>query len=706
MAYRIENKDIVIDGWEKGIAVSPYSGIANLQNVNISTETGEVMCSYNRVRQSQTATATLTLTRVNTNTVSFSATVLVGTWITIVADSGTGLTGNYYVVSTGKLSATFAQNDSTIVTGINAGTATFTVQSMSSPVDRCVEPYTDSSGVQQYRYYIQDDLANTWVHDTATLTGVDTPLWFAPLLRPTLSGKTANGINVFNGWLARFIGNIIYWCPTCRLGTGGSSLSGSPDLYPGVSFFNKFHPSLVGNQGKMYWGDGSYLSSIFPNTSLVSGAANIQSYCSYSVNYSSSNTLGLITAKIGGSLPFINGVIRVPVTLFTDGTLPTAIHKDAGSITYSDTIYYLEATIVSGTGLMYFSLYAAATGGAAIDITTGAAGTQYLNTFNPIETVGASLYTFTRERLNLPYSETVQALGELGNQVVIGCLGNVLYPWDQVSPLPSNLIYLPEGNTKKLITINNTLYIFSGNKGNVYMTNGSNAALALSLPDYCAGIAGTPASYIEPYFTWGDVAYCRGRIYFSVLDQTATKTGNCGGIWSFVPSQNASTMQDNGLALRLENQNSYGTYNGLATVLLADMNQASIGAKYWSGWQSTYSGTTYGIDYTDTVPVTTAIIETDLIPTGTVIQKRTFEQVEYKLSTSLASGETVTIAYRKNSTDAYTSLPTVNVESATELSGFFTANFENTQWLQFKITLTSLGTSSSSFVRLKEIRLR
>lgn len=63
MSYRLEKNDnketdIVISGWEKGIQSSPHNGITNLQSVNISTEQDEVMCSFNRIKQSQTGTTT------------------------------------------------------------------------------------------------------------------------------------------------------------------------------------------------------------------------------------------------------------------------------------------------------------------------------------------------------------------------------------------------------------------------------------------------------------------------------------------------------------------------------------------------------------------------------------------------------------------------------------------------------------------------
>ena len=52
--YEKETGDLVISGWEKGIAPAAGKGIANIQAANISTEEGEVMCSFSRILQSQT----------------------------------------------------------------------------------------------------------------------------------------------------------------------------------------------------------------------------------------------------------------------------------------------------------------------------------------------------------------------------------------------------------------------------------------------------------------------------------------------------------------------------------------------------------------------------------------------------------------------------------------------------------------------------
>ena len=202
--------------------------------------------------------------------------------------------------------------------------------------------------------------------------------------------------------------------------------------------------------------------------------------------------------------------------------------------------------------------------------------------------------------------------------------------------------------------------------------------------------------------------YVRGRVYFSILDQTATKAGNCGGVWSFVPTQNLYIGEDTGTALRLENQNSYGTYNGLANILIPSQTQTAISPQYWAAWQDSYStGTSnFGIDFTNTVPVTTYIVETDLLETGTFLQKQTDSQIEYKLTTPLLGTDSVQLYYRTNATDAWTSCGTVNVETSNPISGYFNVNFQNTQWVQFRAVCTTTGDATSSFTRLRRIWFR
>ncbi len=718
MSFHVERTtgDIVWDGFENGISTSPHKGIANIQNGNITTEPGEVLASYGRVKQNQSGDTTTaqSLTRIDASHFSTSTALTNGQWITISNSTISGLTNgtSYYVqnsngTTSGVSASSFQLNSIFTFTGsplggFGTGTANFVfTKVLGQPIASAIEPYVGTS--QQFRYYILDAQGLVWVYDTGNVNSPSTGTlgWFLPNTDVTyFSGSSApSGIAILNGWILVFDSSTIRCKPTVNLGSGFVNFTNA-----GMSTLggNIPHFAYVGRQGKCYYTDGNRLGSIFPNSSLtVTGLPNIQSYC----GYSASTVNGTVSTLINGSLP-TNGLptgsggLRVPVVFFTDasGTQPTNL--TAG------TIFYIEMN----NGTAAFQAFAASTGGAAIDMSSGATGNQYFNTFFPTSAGGIASIVYTPQRLNLPSFETAQCMVEIGDEIIIGTNGDTLYPWDQISPRFDAPISLPERNTTSLLNANNMAYAFVGNKGNVYITNGSVASLVIKIPDYCAGVPGTPSSYIEPYFSWGGSAYIRGRIYCSILDQTATKAGNCGGIWSFTPTQNSYNIdQDVGIAVRLENQNSYGTYNGVAPIIIASQTQNAISPQYWTGWYSSISSPTYGIDFTATTPIGNTVVELDIVETGTILgeQRQSFQNIEYKLSSPLVAGESIAINYRLNATSSWQSAGIVNAESNTELAAYIDQLlFEKTQWIQLQLILTPLASTTSSFTRLTELRLR
>lgn len=722
MSYEIEkngaDKDIVVSGWEQGIAVSPHKGIANIQNGNIATETGEVLASYGRLQNSMTNsngvgtlnfedTAHVFLNISGTNN-KFS-----GMWITVSSSSDTGElpNGNYYVLNNnlGKfgLATTF---NGTQLTGFTAGlTANFNlIRNFGQAIQSATEPYI-VGGQQFFRYYVLDNQGLVWFYDSANdlFPNDNTEYWMLPDISESYWGSDAqpSGILVLNGNLFVFSGHQMWTKPTVCLGNAYVAATNAILMSPANSLNPHF--GFTGHQGRGYYTDGSFIGSIFPNTSLLTGANNVQSYSSW---FPPDSTHGEIQDVINGSIPSVgpnvgvSGFSRIPAVFFpaTGGTAPSALS--------ANTIYYIEYSTANGT----FQVFAALTGGSALNVSTGATGQQYFNTFWMIGThAGAygdtSTVIFSPQRLALPSFEISQCMTEVGNTIIFGCRGTAMYPWNQVDPVPSGIINLPEANVQSMLTVNQMAYIFAGFKGYVYITDGSVASLVIKVPDYCAGIPGSPNTYIEPNFTWGGTAYIRGRVYFSVLDQTSNKAGNCGGIWSFIPTQNLYIGQDTGIALRQENISSYATYNGYSTVLIPFGNQNEGPApQFFSCWNSNINNATYGIDRTGVQPGSSpVIVETDLIPVGTVLQKYTPKQLEYKLSAPLLAGETIAVAWRKNGNGTYTSAGNViTPDGATSLSGYFSANFQGAQWVQLQLTMTPLSGTNSSWTRLAQFRIR
>lgn len=738
MAWNLDKEtgDLVFDGFENGIAPSPQRGIANMQGVNISTELEEVMCSYSRTQQSQIAVAngagTLTASSgAGAFYLSTNPSLQVGTWIFVESSTITSININtkYYVnyKSNGQiqLSAGYDPSASNSISHATSGTAVFhTFVNMGQPVQAATELYFDLSNNQQYRYYVLDNTGYVWVYDTLVFTnslfasGTGTT-WFLPSpVTPTGTAITnASGIAIFNGYIHIFIGSRIYVQESATLGynnSGNTTIADNGwDLFIGGSLNSLYnsansHYAIVSQSNTLTYCDGGFVGTI--ESTSNSGSAAVVPVWSYG-SYTFSGSTLTVTDQIGGSNLLPNSTITFTVS--GGGTAPTMSDSSAPLTT----LYYVKAVTINGTATTF--TIAASVGGSAISL-SGGSGTQYFNTYKPSHSSGNTTYIFSPQALTLPFNAVSQCLCEIGTQIVVGCISNIVYFWDEISALASDFITIPENNVKIMINVNNTAYMFAGSKGNIYITQGSLASAVISVPDYCAGIPGIPTSYIEPYFAWGGAAFIRGRVYFSVQDQTTTKTGNCGGLWSFVPTQNLFPGQDVGLSLRMEAQNSYGTYNGVANVILNSQNQSANGPQYWAAWTSSVSSPAYGIDFSATVPYTgvsggtgttpftgMVIIETDVLKVGSLLNKESFAQVEYKLSTPAVSGEVIGINYRANMTDAWMPLKLTQQELLNPISAIFVPEngMQNLQWVQFQIVMGSTPTTPS-FVRLRELRLR
>lgn len=664
MAHRIEKgtNDLVIDGWENGIATSPHKGIGDLKCLNISTMSGEVSVNYARVQQSQVPISAGTITASgNTNFLTYSGTtpLLPGTWVTVAGGSTitnfTSTTGqssgpSFYVSSVSGTNATFALSfEGSVISNFGTtGTATFTTVNMGKPVGYA---YTNSKNFPGYQYFVLDANGLVWENESGSSQ------WL--LIQTTAAAGATTGIFCYGEYV--FVAaDKLYYKSIAALGTAWAifkTLNQSGANIP--------HSSVITPSGLQIICDGSQLDTLTTNPGFSFDPTNTATY-----TWQSQAVL-LPLSDIANTL----------------------------------------ALIANGS---------AATGG------TGGA-----------------------------------------TNVLVGGLTNQIYPWAPGTSFFQPVIFVSESYIQQMVTVNNLVYIFAGSKGNIYITNGSSVTSVISVPDYIANSTGANQ---DPFFIWGGAMYLRGRIWFSA------QAPNCGGVWSFIPTINYYAEQDTGISLRLEHQNSYGTYAGMATILFAPQkttDQNAEGVQYWAGWDDGSSGGSsnpYGIDFSGTLPYTNgaAIIESDLIPTGTMLKTQTFSQIEYKLSTPLSSvtattaialgatsatlsgawggstgtllvtfsdgqtrtatftsgstavtwtggltktvtaailTENVTIKYRETLNSAWASIPTDILMNPSNTAGYFVPGFEFTQWIQFQIILSST-TNNPSYVRFKELRIR
>lgn len=584
MSYRIDpyDKSIVIEGFDKGIADSPYLGISDMRNVNIISIPTEASVNFEVQNIVQSYTGTLVSCDSGADTVTITNTtgiVAIGTVITFSGAglSGTGITaGTKYVV--GATSTTFqlfaSEADRISNTPLNitgTGTGTFASVAMGEPVQR----WFDSVSA---KYYFLDSNGRLWYTTSATgapkyLLGNDTT---------TTTNASGNGLAVYRGYVFVFRNALIdYYNITTGAWTYGWQTMNT------ASGTNNSHYAFYGRTDYIFYCDGAYLGSF---------------------------------------------------------------KEQPGA------------------------------------------------TFDPAT---AATYQWNKIALSLPRDDIAQCLEELGTTLLIGGQKNAIYQWNQTDSTFTSRILIAENFIQRMQTVNTNTYILAGQRGRIYITNGSQANLYKKVPDHLSGV-------IEPYFQWGDICTVRNQIYFSLQcrnSASGTVITEYGGLWA---------IDLDSTALRLTNQLSYGTYDGISHAMLpvvpTPANNPPFptytqGVAILIGWNS--GASTYGIDYAAAVPYTSseAYIDSDLIPIGTFDKVRDFTRIEYKLAKPMVSGESVSLYYRTEFSQSYTLIDTDTATSTyLPFSKSSPVNFKNAQWIQLRAVLNSVS-DSPSYVRLKEIRL-
>lgn len=597
MAFQFENKDLVITGWENGIAESPYAGTSDIRNmdlVSIPTEASVALAT--------TATVTQASLQAQAFTASSSSGILF-TWA-----GGTALANNTAVTfaTTGSLPTNIAVNiayyvinttATTFQVALSAGGAavafsaagsnsTFSTIDMVAPKFITPYGYTDNiTGLYTYIYFCVDVKGRVWVYYATTSQWIYMNNPYQSETRPGVT-QAGNGQAVYRDYLFAFESQNI-----------------------------------------------NYMKVV------TSGVPQTISYLTTYTNW--------VQAWKSMIAPWITS--NFPITI-----------SHYAIVGQNDVVYFCNTAFVG-----------------SIQRVAG-------KTFDPTD---ATSYVYNASALALPSNEISQCLSVLGTTLLVGGQLNVIYSWDRVSVgyIP---IYFAENSIARIVSINTNAYVFIGQRGRIYVTNGVSAQLFKKVPDH---LSNQP----NPYFTWGDATYNRNQLYFGVqaTNNSGTAINQYGGLWA---------LDVDTKALRLVNQLSYGTYLGNVTALssLGGL-PTSDGYGLYIGWFTTVGG----IDKGSSTPYTgtQAYLDTEIIPIGQFLNKYTFTNIEWKLAVPLVSGESVTLSYRTNVTASYTQIGTTNTVGA--LSDVYLMNFDQVQWIQIRAQLTSTA-STPSYVRLKEIRLR
>mgnify|MGYP003393211452 CR=1 FL=1 len=173
--YRLDGYDnsLVIDGFQKGIADSPYTGISDMRNMNIISIPGEssVNFSTSKITAPAIASGTVVSADAGADTITYTGASGLGVNMAIVFAGGslpTGITaGTVYWVSSPSAGTFQIYSNIALTSLVNitaTGTGTFTVYTMNQPKHFT---YDSNAGA----YWMVDLLGQVWTNATTTING-------------------------------------------------------------------------------------------------------------------------------------------------------------------------------------------------------------------------------------------------------------------------------------------------------------------------------------------------------------------------------------------------------------------------------------------------------------------------------------------------------------------------------------------------------
>lgn len=266
MAYRYEKnygggQDIIIDGWEKGIAPSPYSGIADIRNVNMNDIPGAVFASpktvdfkpngndvsflgVTRTFTADTSTDIITISSsLQQDYISFTLTTTGS--LPAGLSTGTIYYGRLQTLTTFKVSTTLANAINGVyvdITSTGSGTHTLTTTDIGKIV-------CSTKDFRSGTVYAVDSNNYVWMN-----TSPGGSFGWTLIKGNTLTQGNGNGIAVWQDYLFVFRSRSIdVFGALSNLGTAAWSNSWQ-SLNASTSYDGR-HKTLVGSDNVLYWTD-------------------------------------------------------------------------------------------------------------------------------------------------------------------------------------------------------------------------------------------------------------------------------------------------------------------------------------------------------------------------------------------------------------------------------------------------------------------
>lgn len=432
----------------------------------------------------------------------------------------------------------------------------------------------------------------------------------------------------------------------------------------------------------------NYISNSNPRIFVLDTAGRVWLNTGNTLKYLGNTTL-TSTNSIGRSIEVYEGYVlvfrRLAVDAFPIQALSTTTVSFAASWTYAfqvitDPKTARRASLVGQDNIVYF-------GNTEQDV----GSIEAVGVFDP---TSAPTWTYNASALDIPQGLGILELGEIGTYLLVGTSGRYIYPWDRISPSFTDPLILPEYTTFRIVSTNQFAFVFAGDRGNIYITNGSTIELYKKVSDSVTGA-------LNPLFTWRDACIMRNQLYFTF---TATSNGdglnptdlaNTAGAWAIdIPTK----------VLRMSNKPSYGDFTGITDLIIPDTISNTVEG---NGIFTMFSQGTGGAggDYLDTLLSNdySTTMDSPTYTVGDFLQKRTFRRIDVILNQPLTATMGVKLYYRYGLQDAYTLIGTFEGTDANYVGryGFTTnANIQDATVVQIQVAI-----KGQTFFCVKELTL-
>lgn len=310
--------------------------------------------------------------------------------------------------------------------------------------------------------------------------------------------------------------------------------------------------------------------------------------------------------------------------------------------------------------------------------------------------------------LTLQPNHWAYSINSLGKYLAIGTVspktsvfGNTSFPnknsaiilWDRTSPSFNLPIFFKENGVSSLLQMQNRLFASIGNRGRIWLTDGTSYNQIKRLPFV----------FNRQFGNYGYVLPNASTLHNGDLLFGFSGTG-IDATYGVYAMSNIPADMGNGVQVPyptvMRNSISTGA-TGASQVLRIGALLSTSADTLYIGWQD---GTTYGVDVITSTIVSgyNSIIYSPYYTVGSELNKKTFKRMEISLTAPLLSGQSIRISYRENLIiDTWKPIGTYTTTNFGTNNVFNTmANLASKTKLQFKIELNTSSTNNIELMSL------